>query len=228
MSVTAPAAPIAPARPRFTPARAPAAPAAPPNTPYPHLFGPQCNGMSMTAAEFDAVDWEDCDPNFRYELLRGVLIVSPIPNDAHEAMVWDIAYRIEKYRREHPEGAACDGALPGQYVATYTGRRIADSLLWCGLGRAPRPAEDVPTIAVEFVSGSARDRARDYLEKRAEYRDAGIAEYWIVDRFERRVTVVEASGTERTLGEADPLTTPLLPGFTLTPADLFREADRWG
>ena len=182
----------------------------------------------MTAREFDAVAYEDCDPGFRYELLRGVLIVSPIPNSAHEAIIDEIGFAIKKYREGHPDGAACDGTLPGRYVATFTGRRIADRLIWCGLGRTVNEAEDPPTIAVEVVSEAARDRRRDHLEKRAEYRDAGVAEYWIVDRFARTITVIEASGAERDLGESDPLTTPLLPGFSLIPDDLFRKARRWG
>ena len=86
----------------------------------------------------------------------------------------------------------------------------------------------MPAIAVEVVFEGTRDRRRDYLEKRAEYRDAGIAEYWIVDRFERKVTVVESAGAEREVGERDELTSPRLPGFSVTPHDLFREAERWG
>ncbi|QDT16973.1 Uma2 family endonuclease [Alienimonas californiensis] len=191
-------------------------------------IGPNSNGMSMTTEEFDAVRYEDCDPGFRYELVRGVLIVSPIPKNPHEAMIDDLGFRVEKYRREHPDGAACDGTLPGRYVETFIGRRIADRVVWCGLGRDPNHAEDVPTIAVEIVSERTRDRRREYLEKRAEHRDAGVAEYWIVDRFARTVTVVESSGTERAIGEQDSLTSPLLPGFSITPLDLFREAERWG
>ena len=210
------------------PAAETAVPAAPPPAGRRYALGPHSNGRSMTAAEFDAVDYEDCDPGFRYELLRGVLIVSPIPSNGHEAIIDELGRLLNDYRIDHDDGAACDGTLPSRYVATFTGRRIADRLIWCGLGRNVNEAEDPPTIAVEVVSEAARDRRRDYLEKRAEYRDAGVAEYWIVDRFARTVTVVEASGAERELGESDPLTTPLLPGFSLIPDDLFREARRWG
>ena len=199
---------------------APAKPAA-----YP--FGPHLNGTSLTAAEFDAVEWEDCDPGFRYELIRGLLIVSPIPNGPHEALIDEVGRLVNNYRRDHVEGGVCDGTLPGRYVATFTGRRIADRLIWCGLGRGVNEAEDTPTIAVEIVSERTRDRTRDYVEKRAEYRDAGIAEYWIVDRFERKVTVAEVDGAEREIGEFEPLVSPRLPGFEALPHDLFREAERW-
>ena len=200
----------------------------PPADPPRFLLGPDSNGMSVTPAEFDAFEYEDCDPRFRYELIRGILVVSPIPNSIHEAIIDEVGRLVGNYRDEHPEGAACDGTLPSRYVATFTGRRLADRLIWCGLGRGVNEAEDVPTVAIEVVSERTRDRRRDYLEKRAEYRDAGVAEYWIVDRFARTVTVVEANGTERVVGASDELTSPRLPGFAVVPADLFREAERWG
>jgi hypothetical protein len=40
-------------------------------------IGPQCNGVLMTPSEFDRADFED---GWRYELISGVLIVSPIPS----------------------------------------------------------------------------------------------------------------------------------------------------
>ena len=189
-------------------------------------IGPHSNGLSMTPAEFDAVEYEDCDPGYRYELIRGEVVARPMPGPPHGALVQELFRRISDYREAPPRGGGTDGTLCERYIGAAAGRRIADLLIWCGLGRAPRPA-DVPTIAVEVVSERTRDRDRDYIEKRAEYRDAGIAEYWIVDRFERKVTVAEATGAEREVGEFEPLTSPRLPGFEVTPHDLFREAERW-
>ena len=61
----------------------------------------------------------------------------------------------------------------------------ADRIIWAGLGRQPKPRRDIPTIAIEFVSASKRERRRDYAEKRKEYLAAGVVEYWLFDRFER-------------------------------------------
>jgi Uma2 family endonuclease len=41
------------------------------------------------------------------------------------------------------------------------------------------------------VSGSQDDRDRDYIVKRAEYAEAAISEYWVIDPDEERVTVLE-------------------------------------
>ena len=100
-------------------------------------------------------------------------------------------------------------------------------MVWAKLGRMPDPLTEVPTIAVEMVSRGRRNRRRDYVEKRAEYAAAGVKEYWIVDRFERMMTVCYVDGSERVVTEAETYATPLLPGFGLPLADLLAAADRW-
>jgi len=191
----------------------------------PRRLAANSNGMSMTPEEFDAVD--DYDPELRYELIRGVVIVNPIPNEGHEAPGDELGYLLRRYRWERPEGHIIDETLPGRYVRTSTGRRLADRVIWAGLGRRPNPRTDPPTIVVEFVSRSARDRRRDYVEKRQEYREAGVKEYWIIERFDRRMTVVFADGTDRAVGEKEVYSTPLLPGFELPLATLLARADVW-
>ncbi len=39
------------------------------------VLGPELNGALMTPEEFDAV--EECDENYRNELIHGVLIAAP-------------------------------------------------------------------------------------------------------------------------------------------------------
>jgi Uma2 family endonuclease len=47
-----------------------------------------------------------------------------------------------------------------------------------------------PELAIEIVSTGARNRKRDYEEKRYEYRARGIREYWIIDPEHHKVTVL--------------------------------------
>jgi Uma2 family endonuclease len=64
-----------------------------------------------------------------------------------------------------------------------------------------------------------------------EYREAGVREYWIIDRFERKMTVFrqDSSGTHEVLVPEDGVyRTPLLPGFELILAALLGVADQWG
>jgi Uma2 family endonuclease len=97
------------------------------------------------------------------------------------------------------------------------------------LDHDPDVMRDVPQVVIEIVSADRRDRRRDYETKRSEYSQIGVLEYWIIDRFQRRVTVVrfgEPEETQTLLTEADVLTTPLLPGLEIPLDRLFATADR--
>jgi Uma2 family endonuclease len=103
-------------------------------------------------------------------------------------------------------------------------------VIWCGLDHEPDEMRDAPTIVIEIVSADRRDRQRDYETKRAEYSQIGVLEYWIMDRFQRRVTVVcfgDSGETQSLYSETDLLTTPLLPGFELPLSRWFATADRF-
>jgi Uma2 family endonuclease len=141
-----------------------------------------------------------------------------------------LGYWLRACRDHHPQGAALDKTLPEQTVRTRKNRRRADRVIWAGLGRVPDPAVDVPTVVVEFVSAARRDWQRDFVTKRREYLEISVAEYWIIDRFRRRMTVVlnEPSGPrEEVVGEQDTYRTPRLPGFELPLARLLAVADVW-
>ncbi len=184
------------------------------------------NGMELPPEEFDAITrW---DPAYRYELIHGVVIVSPIPAEGEASSVDRLGYLLQRYQDDHPEGAALDLTLPERYVHLSDGsRRRADRVVWAGLGRQPNPKLDPPSIAIEFVSKSRRDRKRDYEIKRHEYREAGVTEYWIIDRFQRTMTVSFVDGTERIVAEHETYESRLLPGFVLPLQRLLAIADRW-
>ncbi len=197
-------------------------------TATPPALGPYSAGMLLTPEEFDEIT--DCDEQFRYELIRGVVVVTPVPAEAEASPNDELGMMLRRYKHEHQEGASVDETLPERYVRTSSGRRRADRVVWTGLGRRPNPAVDIPTIVVEFVSSSRRDRRRDYEEKSQEYREAGVVEYWIIDRFRRVMTVRRAAreeASEVVVAESDSYQTPLLPGFVLPLSALLAIADRW-
>jgi Uma2 family endonuclease len=193
-------------------------------TAVPTRLGPESNGMHMTRAEFKAVD--DWDESCRYELVHGVVIVSPPPSGGERGPNNLLGHLFEKYREAHPE-IAFDDSLYEQEIETSAGIRRADRVVWTGLGRAPRLGVDLPSIVIEIVSRSTRDRHRDFVEKRAEYAALGIAEYWVFDRFDRSLTVCFADGSETVVPEEGVYETDLLPGFELPLATLLAAADRY-
>ncbi len=91
---------------------------------------------------------------------------------------------LRHYKEEHPQGSSLDANLPEEMIETKQNRRRADRAIWAGLGRDPEEGE-VPTIVAEFVSSGKVNQERDYVAKRAEYREIGVREYWVIDRFRR-------------------------------------------
>ena len=86
-----------------------------------------------------------------------------------------------------------DLTLPEETIEGKQNRRRADRAIWAGLGRDPEEGE-APTIVAEFVSRGKVNQDRDYVAKRAEYREIGVRQYWVIDRFRRTLTVYTFSG----------------------------------
>jgi Uma2 family endonuclease len=194
-------------------------------------IGPELNGITMTPEEYDNTPPDEWERGFRYELVRGVLIVNPPPLIQERDPNEELGYLLRRYKEDHPQGAALDRTVPEHQIVTGENRRNADRVIWCGLGRRPDPRNDVPTIAVEFVSEGRRNWLRDYVEKRDEYLAVGVREYWIINRFARTLTVytlgADGSPTEREVPEGEIYRTGRLPGFELPLARLLAAADLW-
>lgn len=187
---------------------------------------PELAGILLSPEEFDAI--EDCDELYNYELVHGVLVVAPPPDIGERVPNDQLGYLLHSYKAQHPQGTALDRTVSEHSIRTPGSRRRADRVIWAGLGHVPNTRRDPPTIVIEFVSAGKRDFQRDYLDKRDEYLRAGVQEYWIIDRLQRRMTVVQG-GTEPArevvIAETETYTTPLLPGFVLPLARLLAAAD---
>jgi Uma2 family endonuclease len=187
-------------------------------------LGPRSAGLRMTLREFDQAEFVE---GHRYELINGVLVVSPIPSPQERNPNEELGHWLRLYRDTHAQGSTLNLTLPEHTVNTPTNRRRADRVIWAGLKRRAR-VNETPTIIAEFVSSGKRDRKRDYEDKRDEYLAMNVREYWVIDRFQRSVTIftrVAGKIKSRVLRKKQTLTTPLLPGFELPLARLFAAAD---
>jgi Uma2 family endonuclease len=183
----------------------------------------------MTPEQFDALGPERFIGSNRYELINGVLVVSPRPGIGERNPNDYLGYLLHQYRESHPRGSIIDGTAPEQTIPA-TNRRCADRVIWTGLGRTPDEEKDIPSIVAEFVSRRRRDALRDYEAKRDEYFAAGVQQYWIIDRFRRIMTVYRmgpAVPTHDIVDENQTYQTDLLPGFVLPLAKLLAQADQW-
>ena len=195
-------------------------------TPRIREYSPESNGIVMTPREFDRAEFVD---GWRYELINGVLVVTPFSLINERDPNEELGHWLRNYQDGHPQGAALDATVHEQTIVTQSNRRRADRVIWAGLGRLPRKKEK-PTIIVEFVSAGRRDRKRDSETKRDEYLQLGVREYWVFDRFQHTLTVFTASkgkAKKQVLRETQTYQTDLLPGFKLPVARLVALANRW-
>ena len=156
-------------------------------------IGPADHGRSMTLEEFLEAEEED---GYRYELARGVLEVTQVPDDPHGLVVWNLLAAIADYSHAHPDviyragggsefrlwlPALISGRNPDVAVALRGTRKD-----WRGRRR--------PALAFDVVSEGREAHERDYVTKRAEYLAYGLLEYWIVDLQTKTVTVLIRDG----------------------------------
>ncbi|MGD9853907.1 MAG: Uma2 family endonuclease [Planctomycetaceae bacterium] len=188
-------------------------------------LGPESSGLLMSKEEFRAV--EEWDESYRYELIHGVVVVSPPPAEGERGPNDEFSHWLRLYRDTHPQGSSFNDTLYEQEIDTGPCIRRADRVIWAGLGRQPNTKTDVPTIVIEIVSKRRRDQRRDYEEKRKEYAAIGVQEYWVFDRFRRTLSVCRGNEVSRIVKAAETYETPLLPGFELPVGKLLAVADRW-
>ncbi|WP_254513963.1 Uma2 family endonuclease [Anatilimnocola floriformis] len=177
----------------------------------------------LTIEEFDAI--EEFEEGYRYELIRGVVVVTPPASDAEMDPNGELEFLLRFYKYQHPNGHHLDGTQMEREVRTHVGLRRVDRAIWCGLGRSPDSRVDLPTIIVEFVSPGRRAFTRDYQDKRKEYLELGCQEYWIIDRFRRCLTIYCPDKEPVVIEEKQTYETKLLPGFQLPLARLLKLAD---
>jgi Uma2 family endonuclease len=179
------------------------------------------NGRHMTLEEFRAADEE---PGYRYELSRGRVEVTEVPNDPHGYVVWNIGQAVFQYQSAHPGAIDRAGEASGFRLwlpGMISGRNPDYSVVLRGTPK-DRRGRRPPSLVFEVVSEGGE--ARDYELKRDEYLAFGLREYWIVDPIERRVTVLIRDGdvwTERVFTEGTVAEGLALPGFKIPVAELW-------
>ena len=188
-------------------------------------LGPESAGMRMSKTEFHAV--ENWDELYNYELIRGLVVVSPSPAAGERGPNGRLDQWLWNYHDDHPLGKSLDDTLAEQEIDTGENLRRVDRAIWTGLGRVPNPRTDIPTIVIEIVSKRPRDQRRDYEDKRAEYAAIGVKEYWVFDRYRRTLTVCVGDKVARVAKESESYESPLLPGFVLEVGKLLTVADRY-
>jgi Uma2 family endonuclease len=188
-------------------------------------LGPHHHGRKMSLRAFENAQVEE---GFHYELARGYLVVSEVPNYFHGMQVDLVNQALREFRSANPGSihAIFGGSDCKLLVPEWESERHPDLSVYLNAPRGPKNRtlwrRWVPELVIEVVSESSRDR--DYTEKRDEYWTRGVKEYWIVDAKLHKVLVLRrgrSDWTELTLGPKDACETKLLPGFRLACKAIF-------
>lgn len=139
----------------------------------------QCfGGLRMSAAEFFALPGDGHD----YELLDGVVIVTPSPAPQHQRVSLEITLQLGSYLKTHHAGEMFYetdvhlGQGPGGGDLVYRPEIV---FYRADRGKMQSRLVGPPDLVVEVVSPPTR--LYDLETKRDDYERLGVREYWIVD-----------------------------------------------
>jgi len=172
----------------------------------------------LTAEEFDNYPFEE---DKRYELDEGELIEMTRPAYKHNQVMQKLLVELVLYFREHPIGQAL--ISENLYALSPSTRRSPDVAIILGDRQAElenaKVIPIIPEIAAEVLSPS--ETPRMIHRKMRQYFEAGVKEAWLIDPESKEVEIwIGLQLTHELTGDAA-ITSPLLPGFALTLAELF-------
>jgi Uma2 family endonuclease len=166
------------------------------------------------------------DTNRLVELAEGKLEMIDMPTDAHQRVVGQLFFLLKLWLQDHRLGYVRVAPLR---VRLWPGRFREPDLVLMLAGNAERIGVEywgVPDLAVEVHSPGTLVLDREV--KFAEYAQAGIAEYWMVDVTGQTVEVYTLDGERYRLygrfARGAQLTSPLLTALSLDVEAVFAEA----
>lgn len=169
------------------------------------------------------------DDGRRYEVIRGVLYVSPSPRYQHQHAVLRFAMIVGTFVLENRLGILLPA--PFDVLLSSIATPVQPDFVFMRSGKGPRPRDSqfrgVPDLVVEILSPGNREYDEDL--KFSAYEEAGISEYWLIDPMARTVVIytLDANGRYVELdrsGEGAVVSSRVLAGLNLRVGDLFLPA----
>ena len=161
------------------------------------------------------------------ELSDGNIEIPPRPADTHQLLLMRLSFALHAYVVAHRLSEVRFAPHP---VRLWEGKIREPDFMFMSAAHAGRIGKywGVPDLVGEIVSpgGEITDRRI----KRAEYAQAGIPEYWIVEPEAKTIELLRlledpsasrAYGAGRIFTATEMLVSPTLPGFSLALAELF-------
>ena len=168
------------------------------------------------------------DDGKRYEVIGGELFVTDALHWGHQKTCNRIGTFLDIWSLGTDLGEVAGG--PG-VLFSDTDNVIPD-VVWVAKDRIPEAFDDAghlieaPALAVEVLSLGAQNQRRDRELKLRLYSVKGVREYWLLDWRAETVEVYRRENTQlalqATLMTGDTLTSPMLPGFSCSIAQLYQ------
>lgn len=184
-----------------------------------HLFPAQGN--------WGEEEYLDLDTNHLLEFSHGRLEVLVMPTEFHQDLVLLLYNVLNQFVSSLKLGKVMLAPRP---MRLWPGKFREPDVMFMFERHKERRTQRYwigADLVMEVISPD--DRKRDVIDKRREYAQAGIPEYWLVDPEEQSVTVLRLDQQQYavhgrfTLGEI--ATSPLLSGFQVDVAELFAAAN---
>jgi Uma2 family endonuclease len=167
------------------------------------------------------------DNGNRYEIIDGELIVTLAPHWNHQKVITRLIQSLGTWSNQSNLGEVV--TTPG-LVFTDDDNVIPD-LVWISNDRLARILDEsghlvgAPELAIEVLSAGSDNERRDREVKRKLYAVRGVQEYWIVDWQKQQIEIFRRDGNGlpliATLFDRDVLSSPLLPNFEQSVAEVF-------
>jgi Uma2 family endonuclease len=135
-------------------------------------------------------DYLDLDTNQLVELVDGNLEVLPVPTYGHQQIVWYLAERLREFVSPRTLGGVVFAPMPVR-IRDRTFRE--PDVVFFPKEQGVRPEDNYlrgAGLVIEVVSPDDKSHKRDYEEKRRDYAQLRIPEYWIVDPQTEQITVL--------------------------------------
>lgn len=151
-------------------------------------------GLRMTSDEFLHIP----DDGYNYELVDGIVSITPSPEPAHQSVTGEIYCQLANYLHAKPVGKVwpeldvCLGKSAGGGDLVYRPEVVfVRQERLSGIGRK---LSIVPDMVAEVVSHGSR--RLDTQTKRQDYERFGVAEYWIMDPQRKSMAFLRLQGRE--------------------------------
>ena len=192
-----------------------------PKSPQPEGAEPAWDIARLFPAQgcWSELDYLCLDTNRLVEFTDGFIEVLAMPTPAHQRIVRYLSEELRAFTRPQKLGEVL--FAPMRVRLRPKKFREPDVMFMLAAHKDQKDTDywNGADILMEVVSEDAQSQTRDHQTKRADYAEAGIPEYWVIDPWEKKVVVLMLEGngysTHGEFSSGQSATSHILSGFSI-------------